>query len=73
MGNFSQSKNKFGCIYVPPLGLATKAGLTSRFLQRKLAEYQALQAEIAALRAKAGTPEAPTHIPEEGQAPLSIT
>ena len=74
VGNFSQSKNKFGYIYVlTPQGLATKAALTGRFLQRKLAEYQALQAEIAALRAEAGTPEALTPIPEEGQAPLSTT
>jgi EPS-associated MarR family transcriptional regulator len=52
--NFSQSKNKFGYIYLlTPQGLATKAALTGRFLQRKLAEYQALQAEIAALRAEA--------------------
>jgi EPS-associated MarR family transcriptional regulator len=59
VGNFSQSKNKFGYIYVlTPQGLATKAALTGQFLQRKLAEYQALQAEIAALRAEAGTPEA---------------
>jgi EPS-associated MarR family transcriptional regulator len=71
---FGQSKNKFGYIYVlTPQGLATKAALTGRFLQRKLAEYQALQAEIAALRAEAGTPEAPTHNQEEGQAPLSAT
>jgi len=56
-----------------PQGLATKAALTGRFLQRKLAEYQALQAEIAALRAEAGTPEALTHIPEEGETPLSTT
>ncbi len=53
VGKFSQSKNKFGYIYVlTPQGLATKAALTGEFLQRKLAEYQALQAEIAALRAE---------------------
>lgn len=52
--NFSQSKNKFGYIYVlTPQGLAEKAQLTSRFLERKLAEYDALQAEIAALQAEA--------------------
>ena len=53
VGNFSQSKNKFGYIYVlTPQGLTIKAALTGRFLQRKLAEYQALQAEIEALRAE---------------------
>lgn len=52
--NFSQSKNKFGYIYVlTPKGLAEKPQLTSRFLNRKLAEYDALQAEIAALQAEA--------------------
>lgn len=52
--NFSQSKNKFGYIYVlTPQGLAEKAQLTSRFLKRKLDEYDALQAEIAALQAEA--------------------
>lgn len=52
--NFSQSKNKFGYIYkLTPQGLAAKAQLTNRFLQRKLAEHQALQAEIAALQAEA--------------------
>ena len=45
--------------------------LTGRFLQRKLVEYQALQAEIAALRAEAYTQQ--TLEQEEGEAPLSIT
>jgi EPS-associated MarR family transcriptional regulator len=67
--NFSQSKNKFGYIYVlTPQGLAIKAALTGRFLQRKLAEYQTLQAEIDALRAECVTREA---LKEEGEAPLS--
>ena len=56
VGNFSQSKNKFGYIYLlTPRGLATKAALTGRFLQRKLTEYQALQAEILALQAEAAS------------------
>ena len=34
--NFSQSKNKFGYIYVlTPQGIAEKAVLTGRFLKRK--------------------------------------
>lgn len=38
--NFSQSKNKFGYIYVlTPQGIAEKAILTGRFLRRKLQEY----------------------------------
>lgn len=48
--NFSQSKNKFGYIYLlTPTGIAEKAALTSRFLKRKLEEYKALKAEIEAL------------------------
>ena len=48
--NFSQSKNKFGYIYVlTPKGIVEKVTLTSRFLKRKQAEYQALKAEIDGL------------------------
>lgn len=54
--NFSQSKNKFGYIYVlTPQGIAEKALLTGRFLRRKMSEYEALRAEIDALQAEAGT------------------
>ena len=54
--NFSQSKNKFGYIYVlTPQGLAEKAMLTGRFLRRKLKEYEALRVEIDALSAEANT------------------
>ena len=55
--NFSQSKNKFGYIYVlTPQGIAEKAQLTSRFLRRKMAEYEALRAEIESLHAEAKSP-----------------
>ena len=48
--NFSQSKNKFGYIYVlTPQGVAEKVSLTSRFLERKMKEHEALKAEIASL------------------------
>ena len=51
--NFSQSKNKFGYIYVlTPQGIAEKTYLTSRFLMRKMAEYEALRAEIESLHAE---------------------
>ena len=51
--NFSQSKNKFGYIYVlTPQGLSEKLTLTGRFLQRKIAEYEALRAEIDGLSAE---------------------
>jgi EPS-associated MarR family transcriptional regulator len=48
--NFSHSKNKFGYVYMlTPGGIAGKAALTSRFLKRKMDEYEALRAEIEAL------------------------
>ncbi|NBO83291.1 MAG: MarR family EPS-associated transcriptional regulator [Betaproteobacteria bacterium] len=51
MKNFAHSKNKFGYVYVlTPSGMAEKAAITQRFLQRKMAEYEALKAEIEALR-----------------------
>ena len=50
MQNFSQSKNKFGYVYIlTPTGMAEKAALTSRFLKRKMSDYEALKAEIEAL------------------------
>jgi EPS-associated MarR family transcriptional regulator len=51
MKNFSASKNKFGYIYVlTPTGMAEKAAITNRFLQRKMDEYEALKAEIEDLK-----------------------
>jgi hypothetical protein len=51
MKNFANSKNKFGYVYVlTPTGMAEKAAITQRFLQRKMAEYEALHAEIEALK-----------------------
>jgi EPS-associated MarR family transcriptional regulator len=53
MNNFATSKNKFGYVYVlTPTGMAEKAAITQRFLQRKLAEYEALKAELEALKAE---------------------
>jgi MarR family transcriptional regulator, temperature-dependent positive regulator of motility len=53
--NFSDSKNKFGHVYVlTPGGIAERAALTGRFLQRKKEEYVALNAEIAALQSELG-------------------
>lgn len=54
MQNFSQSKNKFGYIYIlTPSGMSEKAAITHRFLQRKTEEYEALKAEIESLRKEA--------------------
>jgi EPS-associated MarR family transcriptional regulator len=51
--NFSQSKNKFGYIYVlTPQGITEKLTLTSRFLKRKKQEYDALKLEIDALQSE---------------------
>lgn len=51
MHNFSQSKNKFGYVYLlTPVGMTEKALLTTRFLKRKMQEYQDLKVEIAALK-----------------------
>ena len=53
MQNFNQSKNKFGYVYIlTPTGMAEKAALTSRFLKRKMSEYEALKAEIDALQSE---------------------
>ena len=58
--NFSQSKNKFGYIYVlTPQGISEKLALTSRFLKRKLSEYDALKAEIDGLQAEVQTSAQP--------------
>lgn len=54
--NFSQSKNKFGYIYVlTPQGIAEKTMLAGRFLKRKMTEYEHLQAEIEVLKAEMGS------------------
>ena len=59
--NFSNSQHRWRYAYVlTPTGLAEKAALTGRFLKRKMAEYEALRAEIEALQAEAGN-DAETH------------
>ena len=48
---FSRSERKVGYIYVlTPKGLKTKSLMTIDFLRQKLAEYEALQDEIASLK-----------------------
>ena len=57
MKHFANSKNKFGYVYVlTPTGLAEKAAITHRFLQRKMDEYEALKAEIEELRSEVEKP-----------------
>ena len=54
LGNFASSKHKLGYVYLlTPQGIAQKTAMASRFLERKMAEYEALRAEIAALEADA--------------------
>lgn len=54
MGNFQKSKNKFKYVYLlTPQGIAEKVALTSRFLHRKMAEYDALKLEIEMLQSEA--------------------
>ena len=53
LANFVRSDHRLGYVYLlTPAGLAHKASLTGRFLQRKMAEYEALKAEIEALQAE---------------------
>ena len=62
--NFSNSKNKFGYVYLlTPSGIAEKAALAGRFLQRKLLEYEAMRAEIESLRGECGEVFAGTKVP----------
>ncbi len=53
--NFSGNANKQAYAYLlTPEGIANKAQLTTRFLQRKQQEYVLLKAEIEALQREAG-------------------
>ncbi|MGV0958308.1 MAG: MarR family EPS-associated transcriptional regulator [Limnohabitans sp.] len=48
--NFTQSSHRWGYAYMlTPAGISEKAVLTGQFLQRKMAEYEALKKEIEAL------------------------
>lgn len=58
--NFQNSKHKFKYAYIlTPTGMAQKMAMTSRFLKRKLEEYEALKTEIEALKAE--TAQHPKH------------
>jgi len=53
LGNFTAAKDKRRYAYIlTPKGLSEKAALTSRFLKRKMDEYDALKAEIDALKSE---------------------
>ena len=54
--NFAASRHKMGYLLVlTPSGIAARAELAQRFLQRKLAEYALISAEIEALQREAGS------------------
>lgn len=51
LGRFAESRHKFSYYYLlTPAGMKRKAAITQRFLQRKLAEYDALRVEIEMLK-----------------------
>jgi EPS-associated MarR family transcriptional regulator len=51
--NFRSSSNKLRYAYVlTPSGVAQRVQLTASFLKRKIAEYEALKAEIAAVESE---------------------
>ena len=53
VGNFKKSKNKFKYIYLlTPQGIVERMDMTSRFLKRKLDDFDALKMEIEALKAE---------------------
>jgi EPS-associated MarR family transcriptional regulator len=53
--NFKNSNNKKAYMYLlTRRGIAEKARVTARFLDRKVAEFEALQREIEVLRREAG-------------------
>ena len=53
MQSFNKSPNKLGYAYLlTPTGIAEKAGLTVRFLERKVAEFDSLTLEIEALKSE---------------------
>ena len=50
-GNFRRAENKFQYMYLlTPKGIGEKVRMTRAYLARKEVEYEALQAEIQALR-----------------------
>lgn len=53
MQSFNKSQNKLAYAYLlTPDGITEKAGLTVRFLARKVAEYESLTLEIEALKSE---------------------
>ena len=81
MQSFNKSANKLAYAYLlTPTGIAEKAGLTGRFLARKLAEFDSLALEIEALKSEVSQPlksiypdpSLPTNPAASRLAPLSV-
>ena len=52
-GHSKKISDKFKYVYLlTPQGIAEKVALTSRFLRRKMEEYEALKEEIKALKSE---------------------
>ena len=66
--NFNENPNKLSYAYLlTPSGIMAKATLTGQFLKRKLAEFEALKAEIQSLEAIATLKPAQSRIQAEKQ------
>lgn len=62
IGNFTAAEDKRRYAYIlTPKGIAEKAAITKRFLERKIQEYDALKAEIAELQDELGDNEVPNN------------
>ncbi len=64
LGNFTAAQDKRRYAYLlTPMGIAEKAAITKRFLERKIQEYDALKAEIETLRDELGDDVVPESSP----------
>lgn len=62
--NFQNSRHKYKYMYVlTPAGLAQRVTLAGRFLRLKMAEFEALEAEIRQLKAEADSLRRSAHTP----------
>jgi EPS-associated MarR family transcriptional regulator len=70
VNNFRNSANKRAYLYLlTPRGMEEKAAVTTRFLRRKLDEYEALKRELEELQREAGA-QAPTRDTAGGGTPM---
>ena len=66
LGNFQRAESKSKYLYIlTPQGIAERAGLTKRFLARKMAEYESLKAEIEDLETEIALGAGGTDVPRE--------